>query len=92
MNIIIKHVEIIERIDQFIRLQATGSPEELASRLRISRTKLYRIIDIMKKLNAPIEYDISTQSYVYVEDVGFRFGFYSKEKNINRLSSRISSL
>ncbi|WP_271769490.1 hypothetical protein [Aquimarina algiphila] len=90
MNIIIKHVEIIERIDQFIRLQATGSPEELASRLRISRTKLYRIIDIMKKLNAPIEYDISTQSYVYVEDVGFRFGFYSKEKNINRLSSSIS--
>ncbi|WP_109433991.1 MULTISPECIES: type I-E CRISPR-associated protein Cse2/CasB [Aquimarina] len=90
MNIIIKHVEIIERIDQFIRLQATGSPEELASRLRISRTKLYRIIDIMKKLNAPIEYDISIQSYVYAEDVGFRFGFYSKKKNINRLNSSVS--
>lgn len=75
MNIVIKQLEMIERIDQLTRLQATGTPEEFASRLRISKTKLYRILDIMKKLNAPIEYDISIQSYVYVEDVGFRFGF-----------------
>ncbi len=53
MNIIIRHAEIIERMDQFIRLQTTGSPEDFTSRLRISKTKLYRLIDIMKKLNAP---------------------------------------
>lgn len=80
MGIIIKHIEIIERMDQFIRLQATGSPEKFASHLGISKTKLYRVIDIMKKLNAPIEYDFALQSFVYAEAVGFKFGFYVKER------------
>ncbi|WP_106792748.1 hypothetical protein [Aquimarina sp. Aq78] len=86
MGIIIKHIKTIERIDQLTRLQATGSPEQLASRLGISKTKLYRIIDLMKELNAPISYDVSTQSYVYVEEVGFKFGFYLKEQNSNTRS------
>jgi hypothetical protein len=47
MNIIIKHIEIIERIDQLTQLQATGSPEYFASRLGISKTKLYRVIGVM---------------------------------------------
>jgi predicted DNA-binding transcriptional regulator YafY len=72
----IKHIEIIERMDQLIRLQATGSPEKFAQRLGISRTKLYRMIKLMKQLNAPIEYGIAIQSFVYTETVGFTFGFY----------------
>ncbi len=79
MNVIIKHIELMERIDQLIRMQATGNSAELASRLKISKTKLYRIINIMKKLNAPIDYNVSIQSFVYVEEVGFKFGFYTKE-------------
>jgi hypothetical protein len=84
MGIIIKHIEIIERIDQLIRLQATGSPEKFASRLGISKTKLYRVIDIMKQLNAPIQYDVAIQSFIYVEDVGFQFGFYSRERGARK--------
>ncbi len=80
MNIIIKQIELIERIDQLIRLQATGTPEDLAYRLGISKTKLYRIINTMKTLNAPIEYDITIQSFVYAEAVGFTFGFYSRHQ------------
>ena len=83
MGIIIKHIT---------RLQATGSPEQFASRLGISKTKLYRIIDLMKELNAPISYDVSIQSYVYVEEVGFKFGFYSKEQNSNTRSHLASVL
>ncbi|KZS39723.1 hypothetical protein AWE51_08715 [Aquimarina aggregata] len=77
MNILIKQIEVIERIDQLIRLQATGTPEALAYRLSISKTKLYRILNIMKDLNAPILYDVAVQSFVYEEAVGFQFGFYS---------------
>ncbi|WP_108809212.1 hypothetical protein [Aquimarina spinulae] len=84
MNIIIKQIELIERIDQLIRLQATGTPEDLAYRLGISKTKLYRVINTMKSLNAPIEYDITTQSFVYAEAVGFTFGFY-KDKTSTRI-------
>ncbi len=79
MNIIIQQLTLIERVDQLIRMQATGTPIELASRLRISKTKLYRIINTMKALNAPVVYDVALQSYIYEEAVGFRFGFYHSE-------------
>ncbi len=79
MSMIIKHIEMIERIDQLIRLQVTGSPDELASKLEISKTKLYRIINTMRSLNAPILYDLSVQSFIYESSVGFRFGFYSRD-------------
>ncbi len=79
MKIIIQHIELLERIDQMIRLQATGSPEELACRLGISKTKLYRIINLMKELNAPVEYNFTIQSFVYAKAVGFKFGFFTRE-------------
>lgn len=78
MNVVIKQIELIERIDQLIRLQATGNPIELAERLQISKTKLYRTINTMRALNAPIVYDMSLQSFMYEEAVGFSFGFYHK--------------
>jgi len=79
MNIIIKHIEIIKQMDQLIRMQATGTPENFAHRLRISKAKLYRVIGLMKKLNAPIQYDSMRESFVYAETVDFSFGFYGKD-------------
>ncbi len=90
MNIMIKQIELIERVDQLIRLQATGSPDDLAYRLRISKTKLYRVINTMKSLNAPIEYDITTQSFVYAEAVGFTFGFYPRHQKYRKLDPFVS--
>lgn len=87
MNIIIKHIELIERIDRLIRMEATGNPVDLASRLGISRAQTYRIIDIMKDLNAPIEYDFTIQSFVYAEHVNFKFGFYVKDMDSTELRS-----
>ncbi len=86
MNVVIKQIELIERIDQLIRLQATGNPVELADRLRISKTKLYRTINTMRELNAPIIYDVRLQSFVYEASVGFRFGFYHKKGDPNMLN------
>ncbi len=85
MNVIIQQVTLIERVDQLIRLQATGTPAALASRLEVSKTKLYRIIKTMKALQAPIAYDVALQSFVYEEAVGFQFGFYScQQKTTSR--------
>ncbi len=86
MNIIIKQLQLIERIDQLIRMQATGTPIELASRMRISKTKLYAVLNTMKALNAPVVYDVALQSYVYEEAVGFQFGFY-QSKTTSRAAS-----
>lgn len=82
MNIILQHLELIERTDRLIRLQATGTPAKLSNRLGISKTTLYRVIKTMKELNAPILYDASLQSFVYEEPVGFSFGFYNKSKEL----------
>ncbi len=73
----------MERIDQLVRLQATGEPEEFAMRLGISKATLYRTIKTMKALNAPLEYDITMRSFVYRESVGFKFGFYENELSPN---------
>ncbi len=79
MNVIIKQVKLIERVDRLIRLQATGPPDELACKLGVSKTKLYRIINLMKQLDAPIKYDTGIRSFVYKKAVGFTFGFFSQE-------------
>ena len=84
MTIIIKQLQLISRIDQFIRLQATGSPEEFAAKLGISRTKLYRTIAIMKELEAPLVFDGSSQSYRYLEDIGFSYGFYKNTPDLEK--------
>ncbi len=83
----IKQIELIERIDRLIRLQATGSPATLASRLEVSRAKVYRLIDTMKALNAPIEYDFTRQSFVYTDIVRFQFGFIQGELNYEEIRS-----
>ncbi len=87
MNVIIKHIELIGRIDQLIRLQATGTPQELAEKLDISRTKLYRTINTMKSLNAPIQYDATLQSFVYARAVGFQVGFFAKDRKAQNVKS-----
>jgi Predicted transcriptional regulator len=44
----------LERIDQFIRLKATGSPRQFASTLGISVSMLYNYLDLLKNLGGPI--------------------------------------
>ncbi|MBP2831193.1 HTH domain-containing protein [Aquimarina sp. U1-2] len=76
MKTINNQIETIARIDRLIRMQATGTPEALASRLGVSKATLYRTLNVMKDLNAPITYEHDLKSFVYEKAVGFRFGFY----------------
>ncbi len=77
MNTLLKQIRIIQRVDQLIRLQATGTASALALKLGISKTSLYRIFKTMKALDAPVVYDPLQQRYRYLEDVRFNCGFYS---------------
>jgi hypothetical protein len=74
-----EQINLIEQLDQLIRMQATGSPKKLSERLGISGASLFRLLDVMKKLKAPIKYDIYLQSYIYEYKVYFEFGFYARE-------------
>lgn len=59
----------IQTIDYLMRKKYTGSPNELASRLRVSLRTLHDTLRFMKQeLNAPIVYNAVRKSYCYKED------------------------
>jgi len=66
---------MIERIDGLIRRKATGTPKELAYRLGVSERGLFKTLKLMKEMGAPINYNISRQSYMYEYEVDFSIGF-----------------
>ena len=56
---------LIERADQLIRLQATGNSREFADTLGISRASVYRLLEYMKTLGAPIKFNKYQKTYYY---------------------------
>ena len=79
MRLLIKQIAVLERVDQLVRLKATGRPKQLAKRLEVSEATVFRIIETMKEMNAPIYYDLSRQSYMYSETTKFKIGFYTED-------------
>jgi hypothetical protein len=78
---LIQQLRRIERIDHLIRSLSTGTPPELARKLRVSESFLYLLIKMMKEeLNAPISYSRKEQSYMYDRNVRFRWGFMNEEE------------
>lgn len=66
-----KIIDKLIRLDQLIRMRATGTPRDLARRLDVSESTLYQYLALMKRiLKAPIKYDKTTKSYFY-ETVGY---------------------
>ena len=78
MASLIEKIEQLKRIDQLIRLKATGTPKMLAQKLRCSERHIYNIISDMKAMGAVIYYDQLLQSYCYETDISFSFGFRVK--------------
>ena len=68
-----EHLFLLERLDQLIRLKATGSPSELANRLGLSRRQTLRVLRQLREEGFPIEFDRDRQSYIYTEPVSLRF-------------------
>ncbi|MBS2096787.1 HTH domain-containing protein [Carboxylicivirga linearis] len=85
MSKLTKTIQLMERIDCLIKRKATGTPNELAERLQISKASLHRVLDVMKEFGAPIEYSVLSQSYIYTSQVSFYCGFYTKELQENDL-------
>ncbi|WP_190810311.1 HTH domain-containing protein [Flagellimonas sp. S3867] len=79
MRRLTQQIEVLERIDQLIRLKATGRPKQLAERLGVSEATVFRVIETMKEMNAPICYDLTRQSYMYTEATRFKCGFYLED-------------
>ena len=70
-----KYIERIERIDQLIRLKATGSPTEFADKLGISESSIYEYLKYLKDKGGPIEFDKEVNSYYYTHQTKFTFKY-----------------
>ena len=69
------YLERLQRIDQLIRLKATGPPQELADKLGVSKRTVYEYIQALKDMGAPICYCKVSKSYLYEENGRFEINF-----------------
>lgn len=77
---IIEKLKLIERIDQLIRMKSTGTARELASRVNISKSSVYYILELMKTMGAEIEYCNVKRSYFYTQNKTLAIGFIDQAK------------
>jgi hypothetical protein len=66
----------LDRLDNLVRRQATGTPEQLSKRLGLSRSSLFDFIAFLRdEMQAPIRYSKCLQSYIYEYLPKFHLGF-----------------
>lgn len=80
-----KYMERIKYLDELIRKEKTGTPEELANRLDISRAQLYNIIDFLKEEGLAINYTRKRGTFYYTSnqkvEIAFSFKVITNEEN-----------
>ncbi len=54
-----------ERLDQLIRLKATGTPKELARKFETTERTIFRMINELKEIGCPVYYNRERESYCY---------------------------
>ncbi|MCB0854538.1 MAG: HTH domain-containing protein [Bacteroidetes bacterium] len=76
----LEKLEVIERVDGLIRRKATGSADELAQKIGVSRSTIFEIINCMKTMGAEIEYSNIKRSYHYIVEKDLAIGFVTPNK------------
>jgi len=62
-----EYLDRITLMHKLVSRQRTGTPEELARSLGVSRTSLYELIDELRSRGAPIAYSKSAKTFFYSE-------------------------
>ncbi len=68
----IRNIERLQQIHRLIECETTGTPRELANRMRISERLVYHLIEQLKDYNAAIKYDRTRKTYYYEDDFELR--------------------
>ena len=76
----IDKIKLLQRVDLFIRMKSTGTSSEFATKLGISRSTVYEVIEIMRSLGADIEYCQYKGSFYYTSDKELALGFVDPRK------------
>jgi len=59
----IEQIERLQKLNKLIEQEKTGTPEELAAKLRIGKRQLYNLLEVLKNTGAEIEYAKKIKSY-----------------------------
>jgi predicted DNA-binding transcriptional regulator YafY len=70
---LISCIQCLKRMDALIRMKATGNPDRFAKRLEMSPASLYRYLNRLKNLGAPIQYCKESESYIYEDPFNLNF-------------------
>lgn len=63
-----KYLNRVERFDQLVRAEHTGTPQEIAEKLELSEGTLYTLVDELRDdFGFPIAYSRKRQTYYYTE-------------------------
>lgn len=65
---LLKYIDRLKRMDDLIRRKATGSAEDFAEKLGISKTQLYEDLKEFRGLGAPVVFCQVRKSYCYEGD------------------------
>src|SRR5659263_44417 len=60
-----EYLDRISMMHKLVSRQRTGTPEEFARQLGVSRTSLYELIDELRSRGAPISYSKSGKTFFY---------------------------
>jgi len=69
---VFKYIDRINLLDKLIRQKRTGTPNELATRLGLSVSRLYNVIDELKGRGAPIYYSRQLGTYLYESEYSIK--------------------
>ncbi len=70
---LLEKLNTLERLDQLIRMKATGTPKELARRLEVSERQVYNLVNDLRTMGAEISFNQCRGSYQYDAEIYFDF-------------------
>jgi biotin operon repressor len=70
-----EQLERLKRMNRLIREERTGSPEEFAISLGVSSSHLYRCIEDIKEMGAPVNFSRSRKTYYYEYDFEMKVSY-----------------
>jgi biotin operon repressor len=62
---VFEYLDRISMMHKLVARQRTGTPEEFARQLGVSRTSLYELIDELRSRGVPIAYSKSAKTFFY---------------------------
>jgi predicted DNA-binding transcriptional regulator YafY len=78
----LEEIDRLQRLHRLIRLKATGTPSQLASRLQVSERTVYNEVETLRALGAPIKYCKVRQSYFYAYDIELMLGIVKPQRSV----------